>query len=237
MRDVRLGLVLLGLDLGELLLLRGLEVLEGGLLRLEVGLLGLELRLLGLERGLLGLELVLQGLDVVDHLLVRLGDLVEVVDVRRELLERGGREDEIENALVAGLVSAGHAVAELRLLCLDVSLLLVDLALLGVDLTLLGLDVGLLLVDLALRGVDLVDGGVERCVEGGVLLTDFVELRLRRIVLRLSGVELLLGRLGAGDRGKRRRDNSGTDEKSQRVAAGNASRRESAVTLYDVMIS
>ena len=157
-----LGLGLLGLGLLELLLLLGLQGLQLALLALELGLLGL-------KRALLALELCLQVLDLGDHGLVGGTDLVEVVDVARELLKGRGGEQDVQHGGAAGLVGGAHALAQLLLLCLD-------LGLLGVNLGLLLLDLGLLGVNLRGEVSHLGLGLAQLVRDGRVLLANLVKL-------------------------------------------------------------
>ena len=83
--------VVIGLCLGYL-------VLVVRRLRLEAVNLGLLVGLLLLEVALLLLELVGERLHLRNGGCICLRDLVEVVDVGRELLKGGRREDEVERA-------------------------------------------------------------------------------------------------------------------------------------------
>ena len=127
------GGLLLGDLVLDLLVKRAHVRLGLGDLGVELVLLGLlvgeELLLLGL----LGVEVVLDGLDLLDGLGVRLAHLGGVVHAAHEVVEAVGVEDDRRQRHAAGLVVGRHAAGEHRLRLFELALLLLDLGVSGIE--------------------------------------------------------------------------------------------------------
>ena len=134
----------------------------------------------------MGVERLLGSLDLGNHGRIRLGDLVEVVDVRAQLLKGGRAHDHVEEAVAARFIGGRDAIGEHFLFC--------------VQILLFGIDVGLGVVDLALRGIDLALHRLDLREGVGLLLRErlvflayLVELGFDLVVLGLRIVKRTLG--------------------------------------------
>ena len=171
------GLIDLGLDLAlDLLGFFGLG--RGDLLLAGVLVLG-------------GLKLFAQGLRLVDHVGVVLVHLVEEIPVLGELFERGGTQDEIDEARRSVAVHVAGTRAQLVLQIADLAVSVVDFGLLGLH--------------RRLRGIALVERGV---------IADFgsleIGLQTDQLVAHRIGFGLLLSS-GLGEGGRRSHDGEGTE--------------------------
>ena len=100
------------------------------------------------------LQLFAQGLRLVDHIGVVLVHLVEKIPILGELFERGGTQDEIDEARGSVAVHVAGTRAQLVLQIADLAVSVVDF--------------GLLILHRLLRGFALVEGGaVSSYIHGG----------------------------------------------------------------------
>ena len=147
--------------------------------------------LLASEFVLGSLQLFAQGLRLVNHIGVVLVHLVEKIPILGELFERGGTQDEIDEARGSVAVHVAGTRAQLVLQIADLAVSVVDF--------------GLLILHRLLRGIALVEGGV---------IADFGSLEIG-----LQADQLVAHRIGLGlllssrlcERGRRSQNGKGAE--------------------------